>query len=486
MKRQLALFSMMALLLNPVFAQTKKYPASVGIMGGLTEYSGDLGQGMYTFTDAKAFAGLSFGYYVNTHLDFEFNTSLGRLGYTEPHNLKFDTRLWQSNIHFRFKVLDAEKYKVVPYLLVGAGVAFYSDFSLKTTDGGVDVPPRNGSGADVFLPFGAGAQYQINDRWNIYIQETFAYTDHDDRDNEERNTNDAFVLHTVGLSYNFAFGKDEDKDGVKDKRDKCPQTPLGIAVDNIGCPLDNDSDGIANYLDSCVEVKGVASAHGCPDADADSITDKEDECPTAYGPLALKGCPDKDKDGILDKDDKCPDAAGTSLTQGCPDTDEDGVADADDDCPSEKGSAATRGCPDKDTDGVADKDDKCPDVAGTVANNGCPEAPSVVLQGIQFDTGKDIIKKSYYAILNKAVDVMKENASYKLSIEGHADNTGSEERNAALSENRAKAVMQYLINKKIDPSRLRAKGFSSSMPVESNDTAAGRAKNRRVEIKPEY
>ena len=108
------------------------------------------------------------------------------------------------------------------------------------------------------------------------------------------------------------------------------------------------------------------------------------------------------------------------------------------------------------------------------------------LQGIQFETGKDIIRKSSYPILNNVVKVMSDNPSYKLSIEGHTDNSGKEDANQLLSDKRAKAVMKYLIDKKIDASRLRAKGFGSSMPVESNATEKGRAKNRRVEFKVEF
>ena len=78
---------------------------------------------------------------------------------------------------------------------------------------------------------------------------------------------------------------------------------------------------------------------------------------------------------------------------------------------------------------------------------------------------------------------MKENKSYNLSINGHTDNKGDKGKNMILSQKRAEAVKKYLENKGIDPQRLTAQGFGETMPVADNSTAAGRAKNRRVEFK---
>ena len=478
---------------NQTVGQTKQFPAAIGLMGGLTEYNGDLGQGTYKFKDAKPFFGLCFGYYVSPHLDFNVNTSFGKLSYEEPHNLKFESKLWQASTNFHVKLLDASKHKLIPYLIVGIGIASYSDHSLKTSDGNLDVTATNSNGSDMFLSFGAGAQYPLTERLSIFLQEKFAYTDHDDRDGEERFTNDAFLMHTIGLSYNFSLDHDADGDGVTDTKDKCPKTPTGVKVDARGCPLDRDADGIVDHLDSCPDIKGMASAKGCPDIDGDGITDNDDQCPDVFGTAAMKGCPDKDGDGITDKDDKCPDEAGTVAMNGCPDKDNDGIADPDDDCPETAGTPEMHGCPDKDGDNVADKEDKCPDVAGIIANKGCPEVKEEVkkvlataLQGIQFETGKDIIRSSSFPILNKVVKVLNEHPEYKLSIEGHTDNQGDAARNMDLSDRRANSVMKYLISKKIDAGRLRAQGFGETVPVETNDTDAGRAKNRRVEFKIEF
>jgi outer membrane protein OmpA-like peptidoglycan-associated protein len=219
--------------------------------------------------------------------------------------------------------------------------------------------------------------------------------------------------------------------------------------------------------------------------------DKDDLCPDVAGIAEFKGCPDTDNDGIEDSKDDCPTVAGLAQFKGCPDTDGDGIVDADDKCPAEAGPVETQGCPDRDKDGIIDKEDVCPDVFGIVENKGCPEIKQETkmiferaLQGIQFETGKDIIRKSSYGILDEVYVVMRENPEYSLSIYGHTDNTGDDEMNMALSLKRADAVKKYLVDKGVPESRIKeVKGFGETMPVATNDTAEGRTKNRRVEFK---
>ena len=158
------------------------------------------------------------------------------------------------------------------------------------------------------------------------------------------------------------------------------------------------------------------------------------------------------------------------------------------------GKTDSTGCPkDTDGDGIPDYLDTCPDEAGVESNNGCPEVKEEVktvfkkaLTGIQFETGKAIIKKKSYPILNDIVKIMKENPSYKLSIVGHTDNVGKPKLNKKLSLNRANAVKAYLKKKGVEESRMTADGLGDTMPIKDNKTAAGRAKNRRVEFEVEY
>lgn len=199
---------------------------------------------------------------------------------------------------------------------------------------------------------------------------------------------------------------------------------------------------------------------------------------------------DADGDGIPDKDDRCPDVAGLASLDGCPDRDGDGIADAMDACPDVAGPAEMQGCPDTDGDGIPDNLDRCPTVKGVASMQGCPEVNDKTkklfekaLTGVQFESGKSILKQSSYVILDQVVDVMKENPTYNLEIHGYTDSQGDDALNQKLSEDRAAAVRTYLIGKDVSGDRLRSFGHGETMPIADNKTAAGRAANRRVEFK---
>lgn len=464
-------------------AQTKDYQNSIGIIGGLTQYNGDLGQGFYK-SGSKAFGGLSYSRYINSHFDFVFNATMGRWGYQEKNKTRFDAALLQGNVHLRVKLLNSDDNKVVPFIFGGIGVANYSDYELKTATGTI-IQNAEGKGTDLYVPYGAGLQIQLSSRLNLLVQETFAYTDHDTRDGEENQNNESFLLHTIGLSYNFGAAKDADKDGVNDNKDKCPDTRTGVKVDNKGCPVDRDGDMIADFLDSCPDIKGTFLAHGCPDKDVDGVADKDDQCPDEAGAVELRGCPDKDGDKVADKDDRCADVAGSVQNKGCPDDkDGDGISDNEDACPDVKGTLELKGCADTDGDGIADNLDKCPNEKGTPANSGCPDINAETqLNNLLFGSNKDAVVKSHYQTLDKVVKVMTDNPSLQLTIEGHADNKGSAAVNLMISQKRAKAALNYLMKKGLAANRLKATGLGDKQPAASNDTEAGRAQNRRVELK---
>ena len=267
------------------------------------------------------------------------------------------------------------------------------------------------------------------------------------------------MQHLIGLTFKFG-GKDTDGDGIYDKDDTCP------------------------------EVKGLKQFKGCPDTDADGIVDASDACPEIAGLAEFQGCPDMDADGVADKDDACPDVAGLKTLGGCPDADGDGVTDKADKCPSVKGPKDNAGCPWPDTDGdsILDKDDKCPDVKGTAANNGCPEVTEIAIKSLNeyaktilFESGKASFQKQTFAVLQSITSILKEYPTAKFSIEGHTDDSGSVAFNQTLSENRASAVKNYLIENGISADRLTSAGYGKSRPIDK--TKAGKANNRRVEVK---
>ncbi len=107
----------------------------------------------------------------------------------------------------------------------------------------------------------------------------------------------------------------------------------------------------------------------------------------------------------------------------------------------------------------------------------------IALRNVFFETGKwEILEGSEYE-LNRVVELLKQNPSLKIELGGHTDNVGKPEANQKLSEQRAKAVYDYLVNKGISVSRLSYKGYGEGQPIASNDDEAGRAANRRTEMK---
>ena len=258
-----------------------------------------------------------------------------------------------------------------------------------------------------------------------------------------------------------------------------PEILLGVSMilGRVEAPpanavLDSDGDGLVDRVDKCPNEPGVG-ADGCPvkDADADGIVDSDDKCPDVKG-IAPDGCPavkDTDGDGVPDDKDKCVDVKG----------------DLPDGCPSDK---------DSDGDGIIDSKDKCPNEAETKNGyedaDGCPdELPAQVksfagvIQGIEFDRDKASIRPTSTAALDKSADVLAAYPSLRVLIVGHTDDTGPREKNVQLSKDRAEAVKAYLVGKGVAPERLETKGAGPDEPLDSNATAAGRQRNRRIEFR---
>jgi len=322
-----------------------------------------------------------------------------------------------------------------PYATVGGGYTWLGDLGTGTFNGGL--------GVNIWLSKNVG----------INIESKYKHT-------FDSNIIQHFQ-HSAGLVFKFG-GTDTDGDGVYDKEDACPEV-FGLA-EFKGCP-DSDNDGVIDSKDACPNVAGLATLNGCPDADGDGIADKDDACPNAKGSKANNGCPDTDGDGVVDKDDACPNVAGPSANKGCP-------------------------WPDTDGDGVLDKDDNCVDQAGPASNNGCPEITQVevaklteLFKTVYFNSGKSAITDNTSQLLDQAAGIMTKYSTAKFSISGYADSTGSAKRNLQLTNDRANAVKNYLVTKGVSESNLTAKGFGEENPIASNRTKAGRAKNRRVEVK---
>ena len=140
--------------------------------------------------------------------------------------------------------------------------------------------------------------------------------------------------------------------------------------------------------------------------------------------------------------------------------------------------------PDLDGDGVPNERDKCPNTRpGAVVDlDGCEVEAVIELQGVHFDFDKATLRPEAKVILNEAAALLEKHERVVVEVAGHTDSVGTDAYNQGLSERRANAVRDYLVEKGIRASRLTARGYGESRPVASNDTDAGRQENRRVEL----
>lgn len=377
--------------------------------------------------------GIGFAYFkgLAKKIDFAGTLALASAEYQLLNNpKKVDANLLvQADASLQFKMVP-DSYVFVPYLSAGVGANKYGPYY------GAFAP----LGVGFKLNFFNEGAFFVNARYHLPVTEE---------------TVRGHMVYTFGISGLVGRKK------VATKAVALPQLPL-----------DSDSDGVYNDVDKCPDVAGLARYEGCPipDTDNDGINDEEDSCKTVAGIAKYHGCPipDSDNDGINDEEDKCKDTPGVVKYNGCP-------------------------IPDSDNDGVNDEEDRCPQLAGTAANQGCPEIKEEVRKQVAYNAARVYFVTGSYKLSSKSnpaldnmVKLLQDDANLKLSIEGHTDNVGKDEFNQTLSENRAASVKQYLVNKGVDESRLTAQGFGETQPVVDNNTAAGRAKNRRVVMTVNY
>jgi outer membrane protein OmpA-like peptidoglycan-associated protein len=296
----------------------------------------------------------------------------------------------------------------------------------------------------------------------------------------------------ANIGWNGGFvAEDADHDGIPDKEDNCPNEPEDKDgfQDADGCPdPDNDQDGIPDAVDKCPnqpeDKDGFQDDDGCPD-------------------------PDNDKDGIPDLQDKCPnepeDMDGFEDYDGCPDldNDKDGVPDAVDKCPNlpedRDSFEDADGCPDPDNDNdkIPDLNDKCPNEPETYNGfedgDGCPDtAPGqsgvlplekrTLLKSVHFLGNSAELLPESYASLDSLAERIRATPGAMVEVRGYWDGAASELEGMRNSEARALAVRKYLVSKGIAPDQVLARGLGARDPIDNNRTAAGRQRNRRVEV----
>ena len=406
------------------YAQTK--PGLVGFSANMTNFVGN------SSYKGKYDPGFSLMYWkgITPVLDFSvrYNGLFSDYTHSPQQESKSYINEFEGALHLR-PISDDHFFS--PFLSAGAGIGNY------------------GSTWAPYAPLGAGLQLRLDPENYIMLQANY-------RVSLKSSALDNNLFYSIGFMQSIGSPKPKPVAAL-------PPIPVVVVTDR-------DKDGVPDSVDACPDVAGLPALNGCPDSDGDGIADKDDKCPHQKGIAKYNGCPipDSDGDGINDEEDKCPQVAGVAKYNGCP-------------------------IPDRDGDGVNDEEDKCPDLAGDPANHGCPVVKEEVLkrvsyaaQHIYFVTASYVLLKKSFVGLDEIAALMKSDPALKLYVDGYTDNTGKPEKNQVLSDKRAGEVKKYLLSKGVEDSRVVSTGHGQDNPVADNKTAAGRSKNRRVEMKLDY
>ena len=482
MKTTIFLVTLFILVGTTIYGQNAENKWGVGLHLGVMEYNGDYGNEFYRFDQGYA-VGASLARYLNPSFDivghFFYDKVRANDGGKKTGSIWYDfaTHMFNMNILAKYKFNNGyifkEDARLAPYILGGIGGNFANSSGTGPLDVSGNVNPFTNTYFNPNLYGGLGVNLRILPAVSLAVQSSLMVPFTDKLDGYFVNTagnksGDMFLENSVAVFISPGKGsrKDSDGDGVSDKKDLCPDTPPGVAVDENGCPLDKDGDGVPDYKDECPDVAGLEKFNGCPDTDGDGIPDKNDECPDVPGTALLKGCPDADGDGVADKDDRCPNTP--------------------------KGYKVDRfGCPvDSDRDGIPDSEDACPDKPGVAELKGCPYTVQFLMSKyalenkvILFDFDSYKLRPDGITTLEQIYQVLNNHRDFGVEFFGHTDNVGPEDYNMKLSDKRAFVAKDYLLKKGVEGTRILTEYYGEAKPADSNATKAGRQLNRRTEFK---
>lgn len=384
-------------------------PAAAGVREGAFTISPTIGYHLFEGdqrTDDAVSYGLGFGYNVTKHWGAELEFRYAPTDTSSGPSQDINVGVASLNALYHFN----PDGKFVPYLTAGLGGMYFR------AEGNDD------DDLDAMLSAGAGVKYFVSNDLALRLDARYLIDLHSDRPYDQApgsDDTDHNLVATAGLIWQFGgvvappAPLDSDLDGIVDSRDKCPDTPLGVAVDAVGCPP-------APPKAAPAPAPVVKPAPVAPPAQPKPVV--------VPPPVAVPVDGDDDGDGVKNSRDKCP---GT-----------------------EKGVL--------------------------VDETGCPLKFTLE---IEFDFNKADVRAQYHDQLAKAADFIKKYPGARFVLGGHTDSRGSDEYNQALSERRAAAVKNYLVEKfGIDAAALTSRGYGEKQPIADNKLEEGRQKNRRVEV----
>lgn len=445
-----------------VFSQDFKGRYGVGLIGSPIKMVG----GQVDRSTIDQWAGLQLRYGLSSIVSLQASLAYG---WVYPRDLNgshfkaigdYKTELFPLDLNFSYNFISQSN--ISPVMSLGIGLVAWD---IRKLEGTIDTFSRgkslNGSRLDATVTGGLGMEFFLSQDYafNLLLNYKRILKGNEDTIGFGDDGNDGILELRLSLSYLFGGFKDQDKDGIEDKFDLDPLHP-------------EDFDG-------CLDQDGIPD----PDNDKDGIPDSKDKAPDHPedfdGYQDKDGVPDPDNDGdkIPDIKDKCPhqseDFDEFEDHDGCPDfdNDKDGIADSLDQCPNWA----------EDYNGYLDADG-CPDEKPAPEPEPVEQGKSIVLKGVNFESGGAWLKPESYLVLDEVVKTLTDHPAIEIEIRGYTDDVGNFAANQRLSEQRAYAVRKYLVDHGIDPRRINAIGFGERYPIASNLTPDGRAANRRIEF----
>ncbi len=465
---------MMGLILFPIllmstlaFSQDLSHRWGIGFTGGPVKMV--LGQA--DLSTIEQWAGLSVRYGFSSRLAIDLNTSYG---WVYPRNSKggsqfahishYHTLLMPVWTQLVYTPLPEESFR--PFFSIGGGILDWEIRDISNTTSSLERGKSiagHGDIANGTLVAGLGLEKVFSDKvgTSLFFRFHYIFKGNEDTiglsyDGGPVDDNRGIAEAGIELRFYSTSHRDSDGDGIEDRLDVDPKHPEDFDnfEDYDGEPdYDNDGDGIPDSLDHCPnkaeDLDGFQDTDGCPDYDndKDGIPDSLDKA--INQPEDLDGF--QDKDGIPD-----------------PDNDQDGIPDVRDKCPNAPETI----------NGYHD-DDGCPDEKPKSMLN---KGGRIILRGVHFQSGSASLTTDSYSILDTVYESLAQNPDVEVEIRGYTDSIGSRAFNLHLSQKRAEAVKQYLVNRGIEPKRIQAIGYGEEDPIASNATKTGRAQNRRIEF----